>query len=98
MSDTNRLRPDERYQRDDHFHALVDMLESCIHAARYTPTELREAAMLAAIRYEMHRGIPEWRVEFKPIDPTTERVDLLPMSEADLARFVEAMEIKRRRP
>jgi len=94
---SNRLRPDERYQRDEHFRALVDLMTNAIASAQYTPTEMREAALLAAIHYEMNRKTPGWRIEFKPIDPTTERVDLPPMSEADIARFMDAMGIERGR-
>jgi hypothetical protein len=54
----NRLRPEERYHRDPTFAALVDVMEAAIHRAEYTPTELREAAMLAAVRYETRN----WRV------------------------------------
>ena len=48
-----RLSPEDRYRHDQHFRALVDLLEAAVHRAEYTPTELREAAMLAAIHYEM---------------------------------------------
>ncbi len=50
--------PEFRYQNDSHFHALVDLMESYIHAAQFTPSELREAAMLAAIRYDMKTTRP----------------------------------------
>jgi hypothetical protein len=49
------LSPDERYLRDPMFRALVDVLEAQIHNAQYTPSELREAVILAATRYEMRR-------------------------------------------
>jgi hypothetical protein len=42
----------ERYMNDTHFHALVTMMMSEIERARFTPTEIREAAMLAQIMYE----------------------------------------------
>lgn len=47
--------PTARYHRDAMFRALVDTLELHIEQARYTPTELREAALLAAIHYEMRK-------------------------------------------
>lgn len=43
---------EERYQRDPMFRSLVDTLYTLIQQARYTPTEIREAAMLAQIQYE----------------------------------------------
>ncbi len=42
----------ERYRDDRAFRALVDQLLSVIHEAKYTPTEIREAAMFAQIMYE----------------------------------------------
>ena len=41
-----------RYHRDPMFHHLVNSLFVQIREARYTPTEIREAAMLAQIMYE----------------------------------------------
>jgi hypothetical protein len=45
----------DRYRRDPHFATLVDMLYSLIANANYTPTEIREAVMLAQIRVEERR-------------------------------------------
>lgn len=47
--------PTMRYQRDPAFKQLVDMIQHMLHAAQFTPSELREAVMLAAINYEMLR-------------------------------------------
>lgn len=47
----NRLSPHERYHRDSTFAALVNMLEHALWQCDYTPTELREAVMLAAERH-----------------------------------------------
>lgn len=56
MSDWGSSRPEDRYRNDPVFKSLVDVL-SCMlenNAMRnWTPTELREAVMLAACRYEM---------------------------------------------
>lgn len=46
------MTPQDRYHRDPMFRHLVDVLEHQIREAHYTPTEIREAAMLAQIRYE----------------------------------------------
>lgn len=50
---TANLSPEIRYEKDPYFRQLVDMLETFIHAAHFSPSELREAASLAAIRYEI---------------------------------------------
>jgi len=52
---TERLTPAFRYRHDPAFSALVTMMESYLHTADFTPTELREAVILAAIRYESRR-------------------------------------------
>lgn len=46
------LTPRERYHRDPAFHRMVDLFVSLIDKAEFTPTEIREAAMLAQIKYE----------------------------------------------
>lgn len=47
-----RDEPHARYQRDPQFKQLVDMLEHLVHTYQFSPSELREAAVLASIRYE----------------------------------------------
>lgn len=44
---------EERYLRDAKFHHLVVMLEQFLQAYELSPTELREAVMLAVTRNEM---------------------------------------------
>ncbi len=58
--------PREKYMNDPEYHQLVQMLESFIERAQFTPSELREAAMLASINYEMRH------VRQYTIDPRTE--------------------------
>ena len=60
------ITPKEKYMNDPEYHHLVCMLEDLIGQARFTPSELREACMLASINYEM-RHIGE-----KYIDPKVE--------------------------
>lgn len=48
--------PDERYRRDPAFKQLVDMLYMFFKKAEFSPTELREAVMLAQIKYEQHQS------------------------------------------
>jgi hypothetical protein len=45
--------PREKYMNDPEYHHLVMTLERLIEQARFTPSELREACMLAAINCEM---------------------------------------------
>jgi hypothetical protein len=51
---TNRLNSHDRYHRDPLFRRLVDTLQMMLEVENscYTPTELREAVMLAAEKYE----------------------------------------------
>jgi hypothetical protein len=53
MSFIDEFDGEKRYREDAEFRSLVDVMESMIQQARFTPTELRQAVMLAAIRYEM---------------------------------------------
>jgi hypothetical protein len=46
------LSPRDRYLTDAVFHHLVDTLVAAVEAAQVTPSEIREAAMLAQILYE----------------------------------------------
>lgn len=54
---------EDRYVNDVRYRQLVDMLESCIAEMHLTPSEVREAALLACIRFEQHRKPMEIRVE-----------------------------------
>jgi len=49
-----RLPVEERYHRDATFRQLVDWMMYHIRTADYTPTELREAAILAATMHERY--------------------------------------------
>ena len=49
--------PNEKYANDNNYRRLVDMLEALIVQAEFTPSEIREACMLACIRHEHYRRI-----------------------------------------
>lgn len=44
--------PHDKYMNDSHFRYLVDMMVSHIMQAQFTPSEMREAALMASIKYE----------------------------------------------
>lgn len=52
MTTLNRLPAEARYLRDPLFKCLVDAMYGAIRRGEMTPTEVREAAMLAATMYE----------------------------------------------
>jgi hypothetical protein len=56
MRDPWAHTPSQRYQDDPTFRRLVDSLEHLLHQAQTTPSELREACLLAHIHYEQRRG------------------------------------------
>lgn len=50
--------PEEKYNYDVDYHYLVDYLESLIAKSQFTPSELREACILATIHYEFSNPYP----------------------------------------
>ncbi len=48
----------EKYENDPDYHMLVETLYAWIVKHRYTPSELREAAMFASIMYEQNNVRP----------------------------------------
>lgn len=57
----------ERYRNEAVFRNLVDVLENAIENLQLTPSEIREAAMLAAIHYE-ERHIRPMYIKMEPKD------------------------------
>ena len=55
--------PEEKYTNDPEYRRLVDSLEQLVEMGRFTPSELREACVYAAIRYEMRR-VP--KIQYDP--------------------------------
>ena len=64
---------ERRYRDDVYFKSLVDMLESFVHRAQYSPSEMRAAAVLACIHYEFHR-VPHYSIRI-PADLEAEMRD-----------------------
>lgn len=48
----------KRYRNDADFHQVVTLLENMIENLRLTPSEIRDAAMFAAIRFEQRSVQP----------------------------------------
>lgn len=59
--------PRDKYMNDPEYHRLVDTLEHFIEAARFTPSELREACVLASINYEM-RHVRDMQIDPRVLD------------------------------
>lgn len=47
--------PEGRYRNDANFRVLVDMMEAHMHHGDFTPSEMRMAALLGAIHFEMRK-------------------------------------------
>ena len=67
------LTAEERYIRDPHFHGLVRQLYQLISGAQFTPTELREALVLALTQYEWEHprsmcfsDVQRWAEQLEP--------------------------------
>ena len=45
--------PKERYETDPYYKRLTDLIENFLQTAEFTPSEVRECAVLACIHYEM---------------------------------------------
>lgn len=48
----------DRYNRDPVFRSLVEMLLAHLYRYEFSPTEMREAAMLASVMFEERRLVP----------------------------------------
>lgn len=55
--------PAERYQTDSSFNHLVNSIECLLHQAEFTPSDVKEAAMLACILYEERK---KWSKTYPP--------------------------------
>jgi len=45
----------DKYENDVQYKAFVDHIEGLLNNATFTPSEVREMAMMACINYEMRR-------------------------------------------
>jgi len=73
--------PREKYRNDPKYRYMVDSMVAAIHKCHYTPSEMREAAVLASIIYDESR-IREYRI---PMIPKSVENALEVMEEVDEA-------------
>lgn len=59
--------PREKYRNDNMYRVLVDMMVEQINQCNYTPSEMREAAVLASIIYE-ERKPPVYSMSIGSVD------------------------------
>lgn len=57
----------ERYRNDAAFHHMVKVIENALHLAVLTPSEVRDAAVFASIKFELMNPQPilYWEQEKK---------------------------------
>lgn len=72
----------EKYMSDNSYRYTVDAMEAMIHQCHFTPSEMREMAVLACIHYEATRSIPPY------IKPTSKQMTAFEILEK--ARKAEA--------
>jgi hypothetical protein len=53
--DITMKTPRQKYQHDPQYRQLVQAMLAQVHEAQFTPSEIREAAILACIMYEETR-------------------------------------------
>lgn len=73
----------DKYENDTRYRKVVDIMETLIYENEFTPSEMREMAVLASIRYEMTKPM-SFAVE-KEAEPALQVLDKL--RQADLAQI-----------
>ena len=69
--------PRDRYLNDPLYKAVVDQMEYLLHTAQLTPSEMREAAVLASINYE-NMNVRRYHIALTPeLHQTLEEMHML---------------------
>jgi hypothetical protein len=84
---------EQRYHRDANYRSLVSMLEAFLQRYEFSPSELREAVMLAVTRNEMRICRPAFVLSDGEIVEFIARTGRDPKGEEEISRlkFVEAL-------
>ena len=69
MSERRFMDPWDAYRNDPALKRLVDMLTHVILQAEYTPSEVRQAAMMACIEAEYRRPMPSLYIRTDNLTP-----------------------------
>ena len=69
------MNPEESYKYDATFHSVVDLMRAHLSVYEITPSELRQAAMLAATMHESQRVKPLFTRSYFPAKPWEVFVD-----------------------
>ncbi len=56
------VSPKDRYENDVQYRQLCDLIEGFLHQAQFTPSEVRECAVMACIHYEMRHAFKHYTV------------------------------------
>ena len=72
--------PDQKYYHDPAYHRMVDMMVQAIREFQFTPSEIREMAMLAAIKYESLYPRP---IYMRGSEVNTESLSMVPKKPGD---------------
>ncbi len=79
-----RNEVERRYYDDLAFRHLVDVIESCVNSMQLTPSEVREASMLACLHHEMRRT--------KPIEISLQTANEVQRNVHDLQSWLDSLE------